>query len=196
MHPPSDDSLLFHHPNIRITKYLAEAMQIPLVELGFRGRTKDDEVQALEDALVQAKDQYRIEGVVSGGISSRFQKHAFDQICSNNGLESVAPIWGLEPEQYMCELLKRGFKIMIVSVSALGLGKEWLGTVLDTQSLGRLAALGRKYGFNLNFEGGEAETLVLDCPLYRSRLQVLAADTHWDGQRGIFEIREAALVAK
>ncbi|MGH9877165.1 MAG: diphthine--ammonia ligase, partial [Nitrososphaerales archaeon] len=81
-------------------------------------------------------------------------------------------------------------------VSAMGLGKEWLGAILDRQSLETLYALSKKNGFNLNFEGGEAETLVLDCPLYHKRLQVRQADIRWDGQRGMFEIREAALVEK
>ncbi|MGI0036374.1 MAG: diphthine--ammonia ligase, partial [Nitrososphaera sp.] len=54
----------------------------------------------------------------------------------------------------------------------------------------------KRYGFNLAFEGGEAETLVTDCPLFIKRLEIKRADAHWDGQRGIFEIREVALVEK
>jgi diphthamide synthase (EF-2-diphthine--ammonia ligase) len=58
-------------------------------------------------------------------------------------------------------------------------------------------SISKKCGFNLTFEGGEAETLVIDCPLYwRKKLQINAATTHWDGQRGIFEIRDVGLVEK
>lgn len=196
IHPPADDSLLFHFPNSRIAKYLAEAMQIPLVEHEISGRTKNEERRSLQEVITEAKLQFAVEGVVSGGISSKFQKETFDETCAKMGLAPVAPVWGREPEEYMRELLSRGFQIMIVSVSAMGLGREWLGVVLDRDSLEKLFVLSKKNGFNLNFEGGEAETLVLDCPLYRKRLEIKKSETRWDGQRGIFEIREAALVEK
>jgi ABC transporter with metal-binding/Fe-S-binding domain ATP-binding protein len=196
LHPAADDSALFHYPNSAMTKLLAESMRIPLLEFTVSGSSKADETRALEEAVVGAKSQYSIDGVLSGGIASRFQRQVFDNICTSHSLESVAPLWGLEPRAYMQTLLDRGFRIMIVSVSAMGLGKEWLGAVLDNKSLDALYVLSKKYGFNLNFEGGEAETLVLDCPLFHSRLEIMTANSRWDGQRGIFEIREAVLVEK
>ncbi|MEM0501400.1 MAG: ATP-binding protein, partial [Ignisphaera sp.] len=33
-----------------------------------------------------------------------------------------------------------------------------------------IVTLSRRYGFNAAFEGGEAETLVIDAPHYRSRI--------------------------
>ena len=196
LHPFADDSLIFHYPNSQITKHLADSMQIPLVESNIKGRSKDDEIHALEGAVTQARALYSIEGLLHGGISSKFQKQVYDNVCWANKLTPIAPVWGSEPVAYMEELLDRGFQIMIVAVSAMGLGKEWLGAILDRQSLETLSALGKKNGFNVNFEGGEAETLVIDCPIYRKRLEVKKAVVHWDGQRGMFEIREAALVEK
>ncbi len=96
----------------------------------------------------------------------------------------------------MSELVDRGFRVIVVGVSAMGLGKEWLGSEIDKGAVAKLALLSRKYGFNLTFEGGEAETLVTDCPLFRKKLQIKKANAHWDGQRGIFEILEVALVGK
>lgn len=196
MHPAADDSLLFHYPNSWVAKYLADAMQIPVMEFAVKGRAKDDEIKALEEAVAQAKSSYGIQGVVYGGIASSYQKKAFEEICSRQQLAAVAPLWNVEPAKYMNELLKRGFKVMIVGVSAMGLGKEWLGRQIDKDALDSLATLAKKHGFNLTFEGGEAETLVTDCPLFLKKLKINAATTHWDGQRGIFEIRDASLVEK
>lgn len=196
MHPAADDSLLFHYPNSWVAKYLSDAMQIPLMEFTVKDRSKDDEIKALEEAIAQAKSRYGIQGVVYGGIASNYQKQSFEEICGRQGLAAVAPLWNVEPLKYMNELLKRGFKIVIVGVSAMGLGKEWLGKQIDKEALARLAALSKKYGFNLTFEGGEAETLVTDCPLFLKKLRINAATTHWDGQRGIFEIRDVSLVEK
>lgn len=196
MHPLADDSPLFHYPNSWVTEYLADAMQIPLLGFNVNGRSKDDETKALEEAIVQAKSLYNIDGIVYGGISSKYQKTAFEDICSRNNLTPVAPLWNAEPATYMGELVDHGFDIIIVGVSAMGLEKEWLGKRLDRDSLAKLEKLSKKYGFNLTFEGGEAETLVTDCPLFRKRLEIKRANAHWDGQRGIFEILEAALVDK
>ncbi|MDQ3873922.1 MAG: ATP-binding protein, partial [Thermoproteota archaeon] len=88
------------------------------------------------------------------------------------------------------------FNIVIVGVSTMGLGKEWLGKELDQEAITKLISLSKKYGFNLTFEGGEAETLVVDCPLFMKKLQINSANVHWDGQRGIFEILDVALVEK
>jgi ABC transporter with metal-binding/Fe-S-binding domain ATP-binding protein len=196
MHPAADDSPLFHYPNSWVTEYLADAMQIPLIRFTVNGRGKEDEIMAFEKTILQAMSLYGIEGVVYGGISSNYQKQAFEEICAKHKLAAIAPLWNVEPQKYMKELVECGFSIIIVSVSAMGLGKEWLGKQIDKDALGKLAALAKKHGFNLTFEGGEAETLVTDCPLFRKKLRINAASTHWDGQRGIFEIREVSLVEK
>ena len=194
MRPVADDSLLFHYPNNWITQYLADAMQIPLMGFSVNSRNKEDEMRVLEAALVHVKSIFRVEGVLHGGISSNYQKQAFEGVCTRQGLSAVAPLWGIESLSYMNGLVECGFHVMIVGVSTMGLDKEWLGRILDKNALSQLASLSKKYGFNLTFEGGEAETLVVDCPLFRKRLEIKKANTHWDGQRGIFEILEVALV--
>lgn len=196
MHPIADDSALFHYPNSWVTEYLADAMQIPLMGFQVSGRSKEEEMKALEEAIVQVKSLYEIDGIVYGGISSNYQKQAFEQVCVRQRIAAVAPLWNSEPERYITELVKRGFRIIIAGVSTMGLDKGWLGRELDKEAIDKLMSVSKKCGFNLTFEGGEAETLVIDCPLYCKRLQINAATTYWDGQRGIFEIRDVALVEK
>lgn len=196
MHPAADDSTLFHYPNSWVTEYQAKAMQIPVTGLQVAGKSKADESRALEEAIVQAKALYKVDGVVFGGISSMFQKNAFEGICEKQGLLTVAPIWGVKAEKYYAELLDNKFEIMVVGVSAMGLEKEWLGRTIDRAALATLTGLSKKYGFNLAFEGGEAETLVTGCPLFGKKLRIKRANTRWDGQRGIFEILEVELVGQ
>jgi ABC transporter with metal-binding/Fe-S-binding domain ATP-binding protein len=194
MHPIADDSALFHYPNSWVTEHQAQAMQIQVLGFQVKGKSKEDETKALEEAIVQAKALYDIEGVVFGGISSVFQKKAFEGVCERQRLQAVAPIWGVEAEKYYAELLDKKFEIMVVGVSAMGLESDWLGKTIDKDALAALAKLSKKYGFNLTFEGGEAETLVTDCPLFARKLRVKEAKARWDGQRGIFEILEVELV--
>jgi len=196
MIPSADDSLLFHYPNIGLTHYLAEAMQIPLTTFAVNKESKEGEFQALEQAIIQVKSDYDIQGIVHGAISSRFQNELFRRICSDNQLVMFTPLWNAIPLQYMYGLLSEKFDIKIVSVSAMGLGKDWLGKSLDTNSISLLESLSKKLGFDLAFEGGDAETLVVDCPLFTKKLDIKKAVIHWDGQRGIFEILEVTLIPK
>ena len=196
MHPKADDSALLHYPNSWVTGYLAEAMQLPLIECQVWGHSKEDEMKALEETISQAKSKYGINGIVHGGISSNYQKQAFEKVCARQRIGAVAPLWNLEPERYLNELIRRGFRIIIAGVSAMGLESEWLGRELDKEAVAKLVSLSKRCKFNLTFEGGEAETLVVDCPLYHKQLQIKAAAAYWDGQRGIFEIQDVALIEK
>ena len=64
---------------------------------------------------------------------------------------------------------------------------------IDENGLKTLENLQNKFGFNLNFEGGEAETFVTNCPLFKKPLFIQDSRTEWDGYRGRFEILEAKL---
>ncbi len=194
--PNTDDSLLFHYPNSGMTKQLGEAMGIPSFRFTLKKTSKEEEVNSLKRAITKIKSIYDIQGLVHGGISSAFQRDNFQQACSMHDLRIFAPLWGIEPFEYMTDLIDKKFCIKIVGVSTMGLDQNWLGITLDKRSLHELEFLSTKYGFNLTFEGGEAETLIVDCPIFNKRLEINDARIHWDGQRGIFEILEASLVCK
>jgi diphthine-ammonia ligase len=196
MQPDTDASLLFHYPNSWVTSYLGEAMRIPSLGFAAPSGTREDESKSLEQAIIAIKSLHEIHGVVHGGIFSTFQSKIVQKICRKHNLTVVAPLWHTEQCEYMDLLLEKNFQIKIVSVSAMGLDERWLGISLDPQALNRLKRLSQKYSFSLCFEGGEAETLVVDCPIFYKKLQVRKANIHWDGQRGMFEILEVALVEK
>jgi diphthine-ammonia ligase len=196
MHPSADDSMLFHYPNSWVAKYLADAMQIDSIGFTIKGASMQDELKVLEEAIINVKSLYDIQGIIYGGISSKFQNNVLERICSKHKLTMITPLWHMHSSEYMHELLNKKFHIKIVSVSAMGLNKDWLGRSLDENSLTILESLSKKYGFNLTFEGGEAETLVVDCPLFKKKVDIKKASIHWDGQRGIFEILEVILLPK
>ena len=78
----------------------------------------------------------------------------------------------------------------------MGLDRHWLGKIIDEKDVERLIELSDNNQFNLNFEGGEAETLVLDSPIHHEIVDVMESETQWDGQRGIYMITSAGLKSK
>jgi diphthine-ammonia ligase len=192
----TSDSMLFHFPNIHLTEILAKAIDLPVRNFQSKIPNLSDEVLILEEALVSVVDEFGIQGIVHGGISSKFQKRSFDGVCNKLGISLFSPLWNLEPSNYLHKIIEQDFEIVIVSVSALGLGREWLGRVLDHNNLKKLESLSLRYGFNLNFEGGEAETIVVDCPLYKKKFKIIQGIVKWSGDNGIFEITEYELIDK
>lgn len=191
--PNSEESHLLHHPNLKWTELQSTSMGIPQITTNSESDEIANELEAMKKILTLAKETYSVEGVVHGGIKSKFQKDNFAKICHDVGLESISPLWGSEPEQYMKNLLDSNFEFILTSVSSDGLDDSWLGRKLGLEDLDRLKTLSKKFHFNLNFEGGEAESFVINCPLFSKAIQIVKGKKFWDGYRGRFEILEARL---
>ena len=193
LYPHSSESHLLHYPNIKFTSLQAESMKIPQLIEEISSTDAKTEFEKLEKLIIHAKEKYSIEGIVHGGILSKYQKDNFSSICKKNNLDVISPLWDTKPESYMEELISENFQYIISSVSSDGLNDSWLGQIIDENRLENLKKLQKQFGFNLNFEGGEAETFVINCPLFEKSLFIQDSSTEWDGYRGRFEILEAKL---
>lgn len=190
--PESDDSHLLHHPNVMWTRLQSQSMGIPQIMAECNSSDTDDELRVLEDLVDNARERFGITGLVHGGMSSRFQKTRFEDVCSRLNLTAVSPLWGMRPLEYMTGLVQR-FDFVMTSVSSDGLDDSWLGRIITPEDIQTLSRLSAKFGFNLNFEGGEAETFVVDCPLFARPIRIKQSLMDWDGYRGRFQIADAEL---
>ena len=191
--PKSSNSHLLHFPTIELTKLQSKTLKIPQITSTLDSDELAEEIDAIKILLERAKQDFQIEGLVHGGISSEFQKKCFEKICKENDLKIITPLWKINAKEYMIDLIRSNFKFILTSVSSDGLDEKWLGKIISTNDISQLNKLSDKYGFNLNFEGGEAETFVVDCPLYLSPIVIAKSKTIWDGYRGRFEIEAASL---
>ena len=191
--PKSDESHLLHHPNMKWTKLQSQSMNIPQLTITSNSNETDDELSLIENLLQDAKEQFQIEGLVHGGIKSKFQKEKFENVCSKLHLTVIAPLWDIDPEDYMNELIDSKFNFIMTTVSSDGLDDSWLGKTISKSDILSLKHLSEKFGFNLNFEGGEAETFVINCPLFTNSIKINQSQKEWDGYRGRFEIVDAGL---
>jgi len=191
------ESYMFHTPAIEMVKLQARAMGLPLVWRETAGE-KETELEDLKDALEEAKEKYGAEGIVSGALYSKYQKDRIDALCFDLGLQSIAPLWQSAPVSNWDKMLRLKFEVMITGVAAYGLGQEWLGKVIDKQAVKQLQNLHGTCYVCTGGEGGEFETLVLDCPLFDRKLKVEKSHTEWDEktQSGVLVIDKAKLVEK
>lgn len=165
------DSYMFHTPNINLVKHQAKLMNLPIIIKKTKGE-KEVELIDLERAVKKAKEKYKIEGIVSGAIASKYQLDRVNRICKKLGLESIAPLWQKPELEYLNKLINDKFKIIITAVSAYPLDKSWLGKEINEDFVRDITKLNQKYKIHVAGEGGEFETLVIDCPLFKEPLKV------------------------
>ena len=191
MIPLREDSWMFHYPNIHLVDLFAEAVEIPLVKAETSG-IKEKEVKDLK-RLIEKLD---VEGVVSGAVTSNYQKTRIDGICRQLKMKSVAPLWHKNQLNILKEILDLEFEVIITGVYALGFSKEWLGRKIGENTVKALMELNREYDISIVGEGGEYETLVLDAPFFKKRIRIVKAEKVWENQSGYFLVTEAKLENK
>jgi ABC transporter with metal-binding/Fe-S-binding domain ATP-binding protein len=191
MMPRRDDSWMFHTTNVRHASSIAMAIGIEHIAAETSGE-KEKELEDLKGTL----ERLDVDGVVTGAIASTYQRSRIDRICEDLGLDHIAPLWGRSGPGLLLEMISAGMAIIVVEVAARGLDRRWLGRSLDLEAVDELVDLNRRYGVDVCGDGGEMETLVLDAPWFRSRLEVRRDKVHWDGERGRYVVEEATLVEK
>jgi len=182
---------MFHYPNIQLVDYFAEAVGIPLVKAETAG-VKEVEVEDLKRLLATLD----VDAVVSGGISSQYQKKRIDKVCNQLGLKPIAPLWHQNPRKLLEELVKLKIEALIVGVYSFGFTSDWLGRRIDYAAINDLAELNKKYQVSMVGEGGEYETLVLDAPFFKKRMELIDVEKVWEGQSGYLLVKKARLVNK
>jgi ABC transporter with metal-binding/Fe-S-binding domain ATP-binding protein len=166
------ESYMFHTPNILETKKQAKVMCVPLVIQNTKGE-KERELKDLEKILKKVKRRYKVKGIVTGAIQSAYQATRIQKICDNLELKCINPLWQKNEEEYLNDLIKNKFKIIVVGVFAYPLDQKWLGKMIDEKFISQVEELNRKYKIHVAGEGGEFETFVLDCPLFSKSLKVV-----------------------
>lgn len=179
---------MFHTPAIELTKKQAKLMQIPILTRETKGE-KEKELKDLKRAIEKAKIKYNIQGIVTGALASNYQAERIQKICDELELKCLNPLWGKNQTEYLGELIRNKFEIIITAVAAYPLNEKWIGRKIDEKFIVETKRLSEKFGINPAGEGGEFESLVLNCPLFQSKLNIKLMDIRGEGNsfRGFFE---------
>jgi ABC transporter with metal-binding/Fe-S-binding domain ATP-binding protein len=190
--PVNKESWMFHYPCIELTKLQAKALGIKHVVVQTKG-IKENELEDLKKALEKVKQD--VKGIVSGAVKSTYQKARIDALCSELGLKSIHPLWQKNEKDILKEEAEL-MQVMIVGVYSEGLDKNWLGRYIDEKCFNELVDLAEKNKINLSGEGGDYETAVLDCPLFKKKIEIKKWHTVWEGNSGYLVVDKAELVEK
>jgi ABC transporter with metal-binding/Fe-S-binding domain ATP-binding protein len=165
------ESYMFHTPSINQVKKQAKVMGLPLVIKKTAG-IKEQELEDLTDIIKQVRDKYHIDTIVTGALHSEYQASRIQKICDSLNLKCFNPLWHKDEISYLHELIDAKFEVIITGVFAFPLDKAWLGRIIDNNFINEVSKLKDKYKIHAAGEGGEFETFVLNCPLFKKELKI------------------------
>lgn len=187
---------MFHTPNIHLVKEQGECLGLPVIFKQTHGR-KEEELEDLKAALKEAKEKYLIDTVVTGAVASNYQEERVNRICEPLGLRTFSPLWHKDQEQLLYEMLDANFDIRIIAIAAFGLNESYLGKQINKELIDDFKLKKEKYGLHIAGEGGEFESLVVDSPLFKKRIEIQEAEPIMENEEtGYLNIKKVNLTLK
>ncbi len=181
MKSKNKESFMFQSAGVEMVELQAEAMKLPII-IGETKGEKEKELLDLGKTIKTAKEKYKLDGIVSGALFSTYQRDRIEKICDKLGLKIFAPLWHKPQEEEMKELLANGFVFILSAVAAEGLDKSWLNRIITLDDVKALQKLHEKNKIGIAGEGGEFESIVLDCPLFKKKIIIEEVELKEEGK--------------
>ena len=170
--PTRKDCYLYHYATIEQTRDLAKILQIPHFYVKCEVSEPVKEANIIKEIVEKNQKRMRVDAVVLGGTGlQETQLKSIQNALMPLKVEAFASHSGEEHDLIIEEMLKKGYEILITQIASDGL-KDWLGKKVTRENFSQLKRDSVKYGFHIGFEGGYADTLVTDCPIYSKRLVI------------------------
>jgi diphthine-ammonia ligase len=175
-----------HLVNRWLLKLVSESLEIPVV-------TVSKELPEIRRALKKLKADI----LVSGVMTTPEHIDYYQEICNPIKVKHYAPLWGKKPLTTLAEMKQLGFQMLVIEVDvSMGSPKSWLGKEIDDNMLDEIKKLESDQSMNPTGELGEYHTLVLDCPIYKKRINILKSEIVWENSKGYVVIKNANLQSK
>ena len=147
-----------------ILQQQANAMNVPIVTIP---TSWNDYEKNFTNTLRNIKAAHGVDTMVFGDIDLQAHRDWEEKVCSNAGLKSSLPLWQLDRQQLIYDMLVAGIETVIVSCNT-SLGENFLGRAITESVIPEFEAL----GVDVCGENGEYHTLVVNCPLFKHRLKI------------------------
>lgn len=150
-----------------------------------RVQTCGDADEDLRKVLQAAVDRdARINACLCGAVFSDYQRIRVERACAATGLVSLAPLWRLPQSLLVQDMIHQGMKAAIVKVAGAGLAPMLLGMELHASRTQKaLKKAHERYGAHVGGEGGEYESLALDCEAFEyGCLEIMEAQVRVDDE--------------
>lgn len=168
--PTRTDCFLFHFATVEHTPILAKMLNIKHHLISCDVADAEKEAALVRDFVLK---QPKVDAVILGGTGLQLtQIKSIQKALLPAGIEVFAAHAGLEHDDVMREMLKKGYKFMITQIASDGLGEKDLGLVLTPENIDDFFKRARKYGFHPGGEGGYFDSFVIEAPILPNRIEI------------------------
>ena len=181
-----------HGLSSAVLQVQSQAIGIPLVQR----RTSWDNYEAEFKNMLFTFKQEGITGGVFGDIDLDEHREWIERVCQEVAITPYSPLWGESQEAILSDFINCGFEAIVVATRADMLGEEWLGRKIDRDFIRHLDELMKTRGITLCGESGEYHTLVIDGPLFKKRMELMATKTIFRDEHWFLEILSTELKDK
>ena len=175
-----------HRLNSWLLELVSETLEIPAV-------TTHKDMKSIRKSL----KKLNAEMIVSGVTVTPEHMEWYSEICSPLHVKHYAPLWGKKPLAALTEIESLGFQTVIIEVDvSMGSRRSWIGKKIDKPLIKEMEKLEKEQKINPSGELGAYHTFVLDCPLYKKRINIVDSEIMQEDSKGYFVIKKANLESK
>lgn len=170
-----------HGIKTAMLKAQASALGIPLhtEEVTWEGYEA-----GFERAVNGLKEKYGISGGIFGDINLQEHLDWVEKMCLRCDINHNLPLWMMEEKKVSEELIRLGGKAMLVAIRNDLVDEKWLGRIMDAEYIDYCLSV----GISPCGEGGEAHTLVIDGPLFKTPLVCKPGKIHHKDNHSFIEL--------
>jgi len=170
--PTRKDCFLFHFATVEHTKEFAKMLDIPHFYVSCSVADPVKEADIVRKVVEDNQGKMKVDSVVLGGTGlQETQLKSIQNALRPLNIDVFAAHAGEDHDLIVQQMLENGYEIMITQIASDGL-KNWLGKKITKENFAQLKKDSIKYGFHIGFEGGYADTLVTNCPLFNKQMVV------------------------
>jgi len=166
------DPYVFH--SLPLMELQSQTLGIPQLKVKVKKSYED-----IFEALSRLNKEEGIEGFVTGDIAgagcARVHQIYYDIMCEKLGITMIMPIDNPSGNTYdvLKEEISAGIRPMLTCINQDYFGEEWLGRVIDEDSINDLKALADKQEIDVCSEDGKGfHSMVIDAPLFKDTIEI------------------------
>jgi uncharacterized protein (TIGR00290 family) len=148
----------------KVLQQQADALQVPLIA---QPTSWNDYQMHFIDTLQKLKNEFSVDAMVFGDIDLQEHRDWEEMVCAKAQLQAMLPIWKRDRAELVQQMLDEEIEAMIVSCNTQ-MGERFLGKTISATLVVELENL----GVDVCGENGEYHTVVINCPLFKKRIEL------------------------